>query len=77
MDPLREIGRLLLIFGGVLAAAGALMMLGPRLPFRLGRLPGDIIVQGRNTSFYFPVVSCLLVSAAVTAIFWILTFLRR
>jgi hypothetical protein len=77
MDPLRETGRLLLIFGVVLAAAGALMMLGPRLPFRLGRLPGDIIYQGRNTSFYFPVVTCLLVSAAATAIFWIISFLKR
>jgi Protein of unknown function (DUF2905) len=77
MDPLRETGRLLLIFGVVLAAAGGLLMLGPRLPFRLGRLPGDIIYQGRSTSFYFPVVTCLLVSAAVTGILWILAFLRR
>ena len=77
MDPLREMGKLLLIFGAVLAATGALLMLGPRLPFRLGRLPGDIIYQGRGASFYFPVVTCLLASAAVTGILWIVSYFRR
>ncbi len=77
MDPLREIGKGLLILGAVLAALGAALLLGPRLPFRLGRLPGDILYQGRNTSFYFPVVTCLLVSAALTAFFWVLSLFRR
>ena len=77
MDPLREMGKLLLFFGVLLAATGTLLMLGPRLPFRLGRLPGDIIYQGRGTSFYFPVVTCLLVSATVTGILWIVSYFRR
>ncbi len=77
MDPLREIGKALLVLGAVLVGLGAALMLGPRLPFRLGRLPGDIVYQGRNTSFYFPVVTCLLVSAALTAVFWVLSLFRR
>jgi hypothetical protein len=77
MDPLRELGKLLLVVGVVLIGAGALLMFGARLPFRLGRLPGDISYQGRHGSFYFPVVTCLLVSLALTLISWIVNYFRR
>jgi hypothetical protein len=77
MDPLRELGKLLLVVGVVLIGAGALLMFGARLPFRLGRLPGDISYQGRRGSFYFPVVTCLLVSLALTLISWIVNYFRR
>ncbi len=77
MDPLREIGKLLLVAGVVLIGAGALLVFGVRLPFRLGRLPGDIVYQGRHGSFYFPIVTCLVVSAALTLVFWVVNFLRR
>lgn len=77
MDPLREVGKLLLVVGIVLAGAGALLAFGARLPFRLGRLPGDIAYQGRHGSFYFPVVTCIVVSIALTLIFWIINFFRR
>jgi hypothetical protein len=77
MDPLRELGKLLLVVGVVLVGAGALLMFGARLPFRLGRLPGDISYQSRHGSFYFPVVTCLLVSLALTLISWIVNYFRR
>ena len=77
MDPLRELGKLLLVVGVVLIGAGALLMFGARLPFRLGRLPGDISYQGRHGGFYFPVVTCLLVSLALTLISWIVNYFRR
>jgi hypothetical protein len=77
MDPLRELGKLLLVVGVVLIGAGALLMFGARLPFRLGRLPGDISYQGRHGSFYFPLVTCLLVSLALTLISWIVGYFRR
>ncbi len=77
MEPLRELGKALLIFGAVLAAAGALLMLGGKLPFRLGRLPGDIVYTGRNTTFYFPIVTCLVLSAVLTLLFWLIGHLRR
>ena len=57
--PFRELGKLLLVLGVVLVGAGALLMFGVRLPFRLGRLPGDIAYQGRHGSFYFPIVTCI------------------
>jgi hypothetical protein len=77
MDPMRELGKLLLVVGVLLVGAGALLAFGARLPFRLGRLPGDIAYQGRHGSFYFPVVTCILLSVALTLIFWIINFFRR
>jgi len=77
MDPLRELGRALLIFGGVIAIIGALLYFGTRLPFRLGRLPGDVIHRGEHTTFYFPIVTCLVVSVILSILFWIFSNLRR
>jgi len=77
MDPLREMGKLLLVLGVVLAGAGVLLFLGVRLPFRLGRLPGDIAYQGKNGSFYFPIVTCIILSAAFTLILWVIHSFRR
>jgi Protein of unknown function (DUF2905) len=77
MDSARELGKLLLVAGIVLAAAGALLTLGGKLPFRLGRLPGDIAYQGRHGSFYFPIVTCVILSAALTLLFWIINLFRR
>ncbi|HXO00103.1 MAG TPA: DUF2905 domain-containing protein [Candidatus Acidoferrales bacterium] len=77
MDSVRELGKFLLVIGIVLAAAGALLMSGSKLPFRLGRLPGDIVVQGRNSSFYFPIVTCIVVSVVLTLLMWIVNFFRR
>ena len=77
MDSLRELGKLLLVIGIVLAGTGALLMFGVKLPFRLGRLPGDIVVQGRTSSFYFPIVTCIVVSLVLTLIIWVLNSFRR
>jgi hypothetical protein len=77
MDSIRELGKFLLVAGIVMAAAGALLMSGSKLPFRLGRLPGDIVVQGRNGGFYFPIVTCIIVSVALTLLMWIVNFFRR
>jgi hypothetical protein len=77
MDPLREIGRGLLILGVLLIAAGGFLFFGAKLPLRLGRLPGDIVYQGRHGSFYFPIVTCVLLSVGLTLIFWIIGQFRR
>ena len=77
MDPLREIGKILLVIGIVLVGVGALLLSGARLPYRIGRLPGDIVIQGRNGSFYFPIVTCIIVSLLFTLLMWILNLFRR
>ena len=65
-------GRTLITAGIVLIVVGVLITIGGRLPIKLGRLPGDIYYRGRNGSFYFPVVTCLLVSVVMSLVMWLL-----
>ena len=64
-------GRMLIVLGVVLVAAGVLFSVGARLPFRLGRLPGDIYIQGKNSSFYFPLATCILLSILFSVVMWL------
>lgn len=77
MDTFRELGRTLLILAAILAAIGATLYFSGRLPFRLGRLPGDIIHRGEQTTFYFPLVTCLIVSVALSLALWLISHFRR
>lgn len=77
MDPVRELGRTLLVLGGLLVLVGGLLYFGGKLPFRLGRLPGDIVYRGEHTTLYFPIVTCLLLSAALSLLFWLFSHFRR
>jgi hypothetical protein len=66
------IGRTLIGLGVLLVIVGLLVTLGERLPIRLGRLPGDIVIRGKNSVFYFPIVTCLAISAVLTFVMWLL-----
>jgi hypothetical protein len=80
MEPMRELGRMMVFAGVALAAIGALVWLAARpggLPLRLGRLPGDIAYQGKHGSFYFPIVTCIVLSVALTLVMWIVNSFRR
>jgi hypothetical protein len=77
MDPFRELGRALLMLGGLFVLLGTFFYFGGRWPFRLGRLPGDFVHEGEHTTFYFPIVTCLLLSVGLSLLFWLLSRLRR
>jgi hypothetical protein len=77
MDPLRELGRSILLLGALLVIIGALLYFSGKLPFRLGRLPGDIVHRGEHTTFYFPIVTCLALSAVLSFLFWLFSRFRR
>jgi hypothetical protein len=62
---------MLIILGVIIVVFGLLLSIGERLPVRFGRLPGDIVYHGKNTTFYFPVVTCLLISVLLSLLFWI------
>jgi hypothetical protein len=66
-----DIGRLLIVFGLVIALVGVILLLAGRLPW-LGRLPGDIHIQRGNWTFYVPLATSLIVSIALTLIFWVI-----
>jgi hypothetical protein len=70
-----SVGRLLILFGLILVAAGLLVTVLDRLPIRLGRLPGDIVLRGKNSVFYFPLATSLLLSLVLTLVLWL--FSRR
>jgi ABC-type tungstate transport system substrate-binding protein len=76
-NPVGDLGKFLLIAGLALAGVGGVLLIGGKLPFRLGRLPGDISYHGRNGSFYFPIVTCIVVSLALTVVMWIVNYFRR
>lgn len=71
MDAARAMGKLLIFAGVLLVALGALFYFGGKLPFRIGQLPGDIVYRGRNTTFYFPIVTCILLSLLLTLVMWL------
>jgi uncharacterized membrane protein YidH (DUF202 family) len=73
-----QMGRFLVIAGIILVIVGLILMSGGRWHFfGLGRLPGDINYRGRNVHIYFPLVTCIIASLAVTLLLWVVSFFTR
>jgi hypothetical protein len=70
-------GRTILILGIVLVVAGLFLLLGPRLPGFVGRLPGDLSWSRGNVRVYVPLGTCILLSLVLTIIFSFISWLRR
>ncbi len=68
MQGFDSFARLLILFGLILAAVGGLVLLIGKVPF-IGRLPGDIYIQRKNFSFYFPLATSILLSIILTLLF--------
>jgi hypothetical protein len=68
---MRLVGRMLIFIGLALVVLGLLVSLGEKLPIRFGRLPGDIVVRGKNSVFYFPIVTSMLLSALLSLVMWL------
>lgn len=66
-----NVGRALIFAGAVLIVIGLLFLAGERLPIRPGRLPGDIVIRGRHGVFYFPLVTCILLSVILSLVLWL------
>ncbi len=75
-DGNRGFGWMLVIVGLVLAGIGLIWVLAPNLP-RLGRLPGDIVIERGNSRFYFPIVTCIVVSLVLSLVTWLIRAVRR
>ena len=72
-----ELGKMLIFFGGVLIAIGLLLVLLGRTHLPVGRLPGDIIYRGKNTTVYFPLATSILLSVILSILFHVIGRLRR
>lgn len=72
MPDLGGLGRIMIVLGLILVAAGALLAFGGRF-FPLGRLPGDILIQRGNFTFYFPLASSIIVSILLSLVFFLIS----
>lgn len=74
---MHDLGKLIVIAGLVLVAVGLVVMLAGRANLPIGRLPGDILYRGKHTTFYFPIVTCLVLSIVLSFVFWLLSRFGR
>jgi DUF2905 family protein len=71
-----DLGKLLLFFGVILVVAGAVLMVFGRMNIPLGRLPGDLVYRGKNTTFYFPLATSILLSVVLSVVLYFIGRLR-
>ncbi len=75
MDNSAGFGWMLLVLGLVVAGIGLVVILAPSISW-LGRLPGDIRIERENVRFYFPLVTCLLLSLFLSLLVWLVRLFR-
>ena len=72
-----EFGRILIVVGAVILIIGVLFVLLGRTGLPIGRLPGDIIYRGKHTTFYFPLMTSILLSVVLTIVLYLIGRFRR
>jgi hypothetical protein len=72
-----EVGRIIVILGISLIVIGGVLMLFGRTGLPLGRLPGDIVYKGKNTIFYFPLATSILLSIALSVVLYLVGRFRQ
>ncbi len=71
MGELSAFGKIIIGLGILMIIIGGLFVIGGKIPF-IGRLPGDITIQKKNFSFYFPITTCIIISIIFSLIMWLL-----
>jgi len=66
------LGKLLIAGGAVMIAVGLIVVFAGKTNLPLGRLPGDIAYRGKNTSFYFPIMTCIIISVVLSLVMWLI-----
>lgn len=72
-----DLGKLLIVLGAIVLVAGVVLFLLGRTGLPLGRLPGDIVYRGKNTTFYFPLATSILLSLVLTVVLYLIGRWRR
>jgi hypothetical protein len=72
-----DLGKLLVFLGGLLLVAGVVLIVLSKTSLPIGRLPGDIIYRGKNTTVYFPLATSILLSLVLTAVMYLIGRFRR
>jgi len=71
-----DIGRMLVFVGGLLLVLGLIVILAGKVHLPIGRLPGDIVYRGKHTTFYFPLVTCILLSVILSLVLYFVNRMR-
>jgi Protein of unknown function (DUF2905) len=71
------LGKGLVYMGVILVVGGLVLLLLDRANFPLGRLPGDITYRGKNTTFYFPLATCMVLSVVLSFLLYVIGRFRR
>jgi hypothetical protein len=72
-----DLGKLLILLGGLLAIAGVALVLVGRTNLPVGRLPGDIVYRSRNTTVYFPIVTSIFLSVVLSLVLYFIGRMRK
>ena len=72
-----DLGRMLIFIGGLLLVVGIILILAGKANLPIGRLPGDIVYRGKNTTFYFPLVTSILLSVILSLVLYVVNRMRR
>ena len=72
-----DLGKLLLTLGAVIAVVGVVLILAGKFNLPVGRLPGDIVYRGKNSVFYFPLATCLIISILLSLVLWLVNRWRH
>jgi Protein of unknown function (DUF2905) len=72
-----DLGRMLVVLGGLLLVLGLVLILAGKVNLPIGRLPGDIVIRGKNSTFYFPLMTSIVLSVILTLVLWVVNRIRR
>ena len=72
-----DLGKLLVLVGAIAILAGVVLMLAGRAHIPLGRLPGDMVYRGKNSTFYFPLATSILVSVVLSVVLYLIGRFRH
>jgi len=71
-----DLGKILIFMGALMAIIGVVLVLSGRMHLPIGRLPGDIVYRGKNTTFYFPLATSILLSVVLSVVLYFIGRLR-
>jgi DUF2905 family protein len=72
-----DLGRMLVFIGGLLLVVGLVLILAGKVNLPIGRLPGDIVYRGKNTTFYFPLMTSILLSVILSLVLYVVNRMHR
>ncbi len=72
-----DLGRILVFIGGLLLAFGLVLILAGKVNLPIGRLPGDIVYRGKHTTFYFPLMTSILLSVILSLVLYVVNRMHR